>query len=161
MMRIVVVLCIAATAGILHVSAQGPNSGPPADPPRPAPVSPPLKPVTLQDHVDGLKDSTRWLMYSGDYTGRRHSPLTQITPANAGRLAAQWAFQVDNMVAGRGFEGTPLQVDGVLYVTGQQQHGMGDRRPHRGAVVAVSPHSAWGPDLRSGECVEPRVRDPW
>jgi alcohol dehydrogenase (cytochrome c) len=131
MRRIVVVLFIAATAGILHVSAQGPNSGPPPDPPRAAPVSPPLKPVTLQDHVDGLKDSTRWLMYSGDYTGRRHSPLTQITPANAGRLAAQWAFQVDNMVAGRGFEGTPLQVDGVLYVTGNN-------------------NTAWAIDVRTG-----------
>jgi alcohol dehydrogenase (cytochrome c) len=61
-------------------------------------------------------------MYSGDYTGRRHSPLTQVTPGNVGRLAAQWAFQADNMVAGRGFEGTPLL---------QQQHGMGDQRPHR------------------------------
>src|SRR5687767_5307976 len=131
MMRIVVALFIAATAGILHVSAQGPNSGPPPDPPRPAPVSPPLKPVTLQDHLVGLKDSTRWLMYSGDYTGRRHSPLTQITPANAGRLAAQWAFQVDNMVAGRGFEGTPLQVDGVLYVTGNN-------------------NTAWAIDVRTG-----------
>ena len=57
-------------------------------------------------------------MYSGDYTGRRHSPLTQVTPGNVGRLAAQWAFQADNMVAGRGFEGTPLLLDGVLYVTG-------------------------------------------
>jgi alcohol dehydrogenase (cytochrome c) len=104
--------------GVAYVVAQGPDSGPPAPPPRPAPVSPPLSAITSQDHLDGLKNSSRWLMYSGDYTGRRHSPLMQITPANVGRLAAQWAFQADNMVAGRGFEGTPLLVDGVLYITG-------------------------------------------
>jgi outer membrane protein assembly factor BamB len=71
-------------------------------------------------------------MYSGDYTGRRHSPLNQITPANVGRLAAQWAFQTDNMVAGRGFEGTPLLLDGVLYVTGNN-------------------NTAWAINVRTGE----------
>ena len=131
MKSIVTVLMLAATAGILHAAAQGRSSGPPPDPPRPAPVSPRLTPVTSQDHLDGLKNTSRWLMYSGDYTGRRHSPLTQITPANVSRLAAQWAFQVDNMVPGRGFEGTPLQVDGVLYVTGNN-------------------NTAWAIDVRTG-----------
>ena len=70
--------------------------------------------VTAQDLQEGLKHGSRWLMYSGDYTGMRHSPLKQITPANVHRLAAQWTFQVDNMVPGRGFEGTPLMLDGVL-----------------------------------------------
>ena len=27
-----------------------------------------------------------WLTYHGDYTGQRHSKLTQITPENVGRL---------------------------------------------------------------------------
>jgi hypothetical protein len=38
-------------------------------------------------------DPTQWLHYSGDYSGQRHSQLTQITPANASQLATQWAFQ--------------------------------------------------------------------
>ena len=42
--------------------------------------------ITPQDLVDGLKDSSRWLTYSGDYSGQRHSPLTQITPENVDRL---------------------------------------------------------------------------
>jgi len=71
--------------------------------------------VTAQDLRDGLKDASRWLTYSGDYTNQRHSPLTQITPENVQRLAAQWAFQTDTL--GK-FEATPLVMDGIIYITG-------------------------------------------
>jgi alcohol dehydrogenase (cytochrome c) len=71
--------------------------------------------ITNQDLLGGLANPTRWLTYSGDYSGRRHSPLTQITPANAMQLSAQWTFQTG--VAGK-FEATPIVVDGVLYVGG-------------------------------------------
>jgi alcohol dehydrogenase (cytochrome c) len=74
--------------------------------------------VTSQDLIDGFKNTSRWLMYSGDYTGRRHSPLKQITPDNVQRLAAQWTFQAEGMAPGRGFEVTPLMADGILYITG-------------------------------------------
>ncbi|MDO8677951.1 MAG: PQQ-dependent dehydrogenase, methanol/ethanol family [Acidobacteriota bacterium] len=74
--------------------------------------------VTYRDLLGGLQDPSRWLTYSGDYTGRRHSPLTQITRENVARLAAQWTFQTGTMTRGRGFEATPLLWDGVLYVTG-------------------------------------------
>ena len=55
-----------------------------------------------------------WLMYSGNYQSHRFSELSQITPANAGRLQMKWAFQrpVTEKV-----EATPLVVDGVMYVT--------------------------------------------
>ena len=78
--------------------------------------------VTYQDLLDGLKDPTRWLTYSGDYSGQRHSPLTQITPENARHLAAQWTFQTETTARGRGFEATPLILDGVLYVTGPNNY---------------------------------------
>src|SRR4030081_854842 len=71
--------------------------------------------VTPQDLRDGLKDASRWLTYSGDYTNQRHSPLTQITPENVHRLTPQWVFQTDTL--GK-FEATPLVVDGIIYVTG-------------------------------------------
>ena len=129
--------------------AQAPGSGPPPAPPRPAPVSPPLTAITSQDHLDGLKNPSRWLMYSGDYTGRRHSPLTQVTPANVNRLAAQWAFQAENMVPGRGFEGTPLMLDGVLYVTGNNNTAWAIDVAHRRAALALPAQPAAGPDLRS------------
>src|SRR5688572_1173604 len=37
--------------------------------------------------------SDSWLTYHGDYSGRHHSPLRQITPDNVGQLALSWAFQ--------------------------------------------------------------------
>ena len=78
--------------------------------------------ITYDDLLNGLKNPSSWLMYSGDYTGQRHSPLKQITPENAPRLAAQWTFQTETMARGRGFEATPLVVDGVIYVTGPNDY---------------------------------------
>ena len=69
--------------------------------------------ITNKDILDGLANGARWLTHSGDYTGQRHSPLTQITPANVGQLAAQWTFQTG--VLGK-FEATPIVIDGTLYV---------------------------------------------
>ena len=77
------------------------------------------RPVTDRDLRVGLTDSSRWLTFSGDYTGQRHSPLKQMTPQNVARLALQWMFQTDVPgFPGRGLEATPLVVDGVLYLTG-------------------------------------------
>lgn len=36
-----------------------------------------------------------WPGYHGDYSGRRHSPLTQITPSNVANLSLAWAFQTN------------------------------------------------------------------
>lgn len=75
--------------------------------------------ITGADLMKGLSDPTRWLTYSGDYSGQRFSPLTEITPTNVPSLAAQWTFQTG--VANK-FEATPIVVDGVLYVTGALNH---------------------------------------
>jgi alcohol dehydrogenase (cytochrome c) len=73
--------------------------------------------ITFQDLLQGYKNPARWLNFSGDYSGQRHSPLKQITPENAHTLTAQWAFQT-GVIPRRGFEGTPLVADGVMYLTG-------------------------------------------
>ena len=78
--------------------------------------------VTFEELRAGLQNPAHWLTFSGDYSGRRHSPLTQITPANVARLTAQWTFQSETMARGRGFETTPLAWDGVLYVTGPNNY---------------------------------------
>lgn len=78
----------------------------------------PLPGVTYRDILNGLNDPGRWLTYSGDYTGQRHSPLKQITPENVSGLKHQWTFQTGTTTRGRGFEATPLLDDGVLYVSG-------------------------------------------
>jgi alcohol dehydrogenase (cytochrome c) len=85
-----------------------------------APASPP---IATQDLVNGLANPERWLTHSGDYTGKRHSPLTQITPANVGTLAPVWSFQT-GVGFGRNakFEATPIAIDGTLYVTGLNNH---------------------------------------
>ena len=74
--------------------------------------------VTAQVSVDRLRQTERepqnWLMFSGGYSGWRHSPLKQITPANAKNLEMKWAFQADSTEK---LESTPLVVDGVLYFT--------------------------------------------
>jgi alcohol dehydrogenase (cytochrome c) len=88
--------------------------------------------VTYDDILAGLTaDPTRWITYHGDYTGQRHSPLKQITPENVRRLAPVWTFQTGFDTRGRGFETTPLALDGVLYVTGSNNY-------------------AWALDARSG-----------
>src|SRR4051812_41274836 len=94
-------------------------------------------PITPQDISEGLKDPGRWLTYGGDYSSQRHSPLTQITPANVSRLAPQWTFQTGTTGA---FQTTPLLVDGVLYVTGFN-------------------NNAWAVDARSGRQIWRYRRD--
>ena len=75
---------------------------------------PPL--VSLQEIRDGLPaDGSKWLTFGGNYANHRHSPLTQITPANVDRLIPKWTFQTG--VIGN-FETTSLVRDNVLYVTG-------------------------------------------
>jgi alcohol dehydrogenase (cytochrome c) len=59
-----------------------------------------------------IKDD--WPSYNGDYTGRRFSSLTQITPQNVTHLQAQWVFHSRN--AGI-LEVTPVVVNGIMYVT--------------------------------------------
>ena len=55
-----------------------------------------------------------WPTYHGDYSGQRHSTLTQITPANVGQLTLAWAFQTGQP---QQIKSTPILVNGILYVT--------------------------------------------
>jgi alcohol dehydrogenase (cytochrome c) len=75
--------------------------------------------ITFNMIRDGLKEPARWLTYSGDYSGARHSPLTEITPGNVADLVPVWTFQTG--VLGK-FEATPIIIDGVLYVSGPDGH---------------------------------------
>jgi alcohol dehydrogenase (cytochrome c) len=55
-----------------------------------------------------------WLTYHGDYSGQRHSRLSQITPENVARLEQAWTFSTGQ---NQQIKGTPILADGVLYVT--------------------------------------------
>lgn len=68
-----------------------------------------------------------WPSYHGDYSGQRHSALTQITPRNVRSLGLSWAFQTNQTAA---IKASPLLVDGILYFT--------------------VPDNLWAVDARSG-----------
>ena len=88
--------------------------------------------IATADLAAGLTSAERWLTFSGDYSGQRHSPLTQITPSNVAGLKEQWVFDSKLPVGGRGTEATPLFFGGRLYVTGLAGH-------------------AWALDARTGQ----------
>jgi alcohol dehydrogenase (cytochrome c) len=69
-----------------------------------------VQPAQLLSHTI----NENWPSYNGDYTGRRFSSLTQITPENVGQLRAEWVFHSKN--SGK-LEVTPVVVDGVMYIT--------------------------------------------
>ena len=75
--------------------------------------------ITAEQLLAGTSNQSQWLMFGGDYSARRHSPVTQISPQNVSRLVHQWTFQTGTLGM---FEATPLVIDGVLYVTGPNNY---------------------------------------
>lgn len=55
-----------------------------------------------------------WPTFHGDYSGRRHSTLSAITPANVSQLTLAWAVQTN---APQQIKSTPILVNGVIYFT--------------------------------------------
>src|SRR5437879_2473111 len=72
--------------------------------------------VNYERLLKSAQEPRNWLTYSGDYKGWRYSGLKQINATNVGHLAVQWVFQTG--ILGK-FETTPLLIDGIMYVTGQ------------------------------------------
>src|SRR3954466_689189 len=68
-----------------------------------------------------------WPTYHGDYSGQRHSKLTQITPENVNQLTLAWSWQTGQP---GGVKASPILVNGVIYVT--------------------MPDNMWAVDARSG-----------
>src|SRR5262252_5992485 len=66
-------------------------------------------------YEDLLKSpSNDWLTYAGDYRGMRHSPLKQVTVANAASLTPKWVY---HMPKASGLRTGPIVYNGVMYVT--------------------------------------------
>src|SRR5439155_26303656 len=70
--------------------------------------------VSFERLRKAIQEPHNWLMYSGDYSGRRYSTLDHINRDNVHQLAVQWIFQAGTPGP---FECTPLVVDGIMYVT--------------------------------------------
>ena len=68
--------------------------------------------ITYDRLLRADREPQNWLTYSGSYMSQRHSPLTQITPANVKNLELQWVWQARSLER---FQATALVVDGILY----------------------------------------------
>ncbi len=69
-----------------------------------------------------------WLTFHGDYSGERHTSLTEITPENVGQLQQVWRFQTGQ---NQQIKASPIVADGVIYVT--------------------TPDNIWAVDARTGK----------
>jgi alcohol dehydrogenase (cytochrome c) len=88
-------------------------------------------PAQNLDQAQLLHPSTdSWPTYHGDYSGRRHSPLTQINPVNVKDLTVGWIFQTNQS---SDIKSSPLLVDGILYFT--------------------VPDNVWAVDARTGHMI--------
>ena len=59
-----------------------------------------------------------WPSYDGELNGNRFSALKQITPSNAAKITPKWVYSLSNVPV---LEGTPLVVEGVMYITAANQ----------------------------------------
>jgi alcohol dehydrogenase (cytochrome c) len=129
--RIAMTLYIAAAAPCALAGSDGPTILPPA--------------AILQPTAGS------WPTYSGDYSGRRYSPLRQIDQSNVKHLTLAWLHRLTGgpndrghhpiIIGGAGpgeladmianVRGSILEIDGVLYLS--------------------TPDNAWAVDARSGE----------
>jgi alcohol dehydrogenase (cytochrome c) len=55
-----------------------------------------------------------WPSFHGQFSGNRHTALTQIDKSNVGRLGVRWVYAVPNAAR---LQGTPQVYQGVMYVT--------------------------------------------
>jgi alcohol dehydrogenase (cytochrome c) len=85
--------------------------------------------------VEAGKEPGNWLTYSGNYSGHRFSPLTELTPANVAGLRMKWAHQFPD----RRTEVSPIVADGVMYVTGPNSAAALDVRTGRELWIWTRP----------------------
>ena len=79
-----------------------------------------------------------WPTYNGDYSGRRYSPLRRINTQNIESLSLAWVYRANAGTEQGGggpntnvvIKGTPLEINGILYLT--------------------APDHVWALDARSG-----------
>ena len=102
----------------------------------------------------GTGDDLPWPSYSGDYSGRRYSPLTQINQQNVHNLALAWTSRVSSGASPRGGSGSVPTIvggegNGEIYASMQSDI--------RASILQVDgilyfsvPDNAWAMDARDG-----------
>jgi alcohol dehydrogenase (cytochrome c) len=74
--------------------------------------------VTFDRLLRADREPHNWLSYSGNYSGHRYSPLSQINRSNVKTLQLKWSYHplyAKNTNAQNKMENTPLVVDGIMY----------------------------------------------
>src|SRR4051812_27573536 len=125
----------------------------------------------VQGHGEGLDPadigkplSDAWPTYSGDYSGKRYSSLTQINATNVKNLSLAWVTRVTAGAGGPGAAGNNVAqrvAPGVPRLTiggeGTGELFAGGAANIRSAVLAVNgilyfttPDNAWAVDARDG-----------
>ncbi len=69
---------------------------------------------TPQRIVKADREPGNWLSVGRTYSEQRYSPLKQINENTVGKLGLAWHYDLNTQ---RGIEGTPVVVDGVMYLT--------------------------------------------
>jgi len=93
-------VAVAAESAILKQHRLSVAAAPAATAPAPPAFVPGVRGATAaadgpnQATLNAAATSSDWLFHNHDYAGTRYSPLDQITPANASRLAPACMFQV-------------------------------------------------------------------
>jgi alcohol dehydrogenase (cytochrome c) len=97
-----------------------------------------------------------WPTYSGDYTGRRYSALKQINQDTVKNLTLSWVARLAdgaNLRGARGAGGRPLIVGGVgtgEFMAGGDVTIKGTPLMVDGTLYVSSPDNAWAMDARDG-----------
>jgi hypothetical protein len=107
----------------------------------------------------GSEDDVDWRYYGNDPANTRFQNIDQITPANAPQIKVAWVFHTGVVDSTTAFEGTPIVVDGRMYVstghndvfalnaaTGKQiwaYHPTDMLRWHRFRCAAITTIGAW------------------
>ncbi len=75
--------------------------------------------LVTQEQVEAVAHPAKgnWPNYNGAADGNRNSALDQINVSNVAKLQLQWAYSINFF----GLETTPVVVDGVMYVTSNNQ----------------------------------------
>ncbi len=81
-----------------------------------APAATPTAPAAVDTKrlIAADKEPSNWMGIGRTYSEQRYSPLHQINDKNVGQLGLAWYYDHNTQ---RGIEGTPIVVDGVMYVT--------------------------------------------
>jgi alcohol dehydrogenase (cytochrome c) len=117
-------------------------------PQTPVPYQPGLHPEAIKKP---LADS--WPTYSGDYTGRRFSALTQVNRTTVKNLTLAWTARLSNGSPTGGRGAVPMIVGGE----GNGEFGAGGGVTLKGGILAVNdilyvtaPDNVWAMDARDG-----------